>query len=157
MIARQTALAFFLFIFSLLDSVPSKAVQYTVTGMVTSTIYGSDGTVLKKDLSPGIPSTSTCGFTWYRKDDKWRLDIMEPSGNDRMLKSIMPYSSNSVITIASYLRTRDHANSKENVYALMSTNRFVVAENMYGESAVWMTFDSPELLRIISPDRKSVV
>jgi len=148
------ALLVFWFVSGLKDVV--NAEEYTVTGIVTWVSYNTDGSPRTKDFE-GSPPTTTCDFVWYRKAEKWRLDIREPPNSTfpaGVWKSIMQFGESNLISVVQYPPRPNDPKSKGNAYVTVMTNKFLAAENVYGAHAIWLTFNLGQIMNMFGPSRE---
>jgi len=129
-----------------------RADEYTLRGTVTSVLYDLDGNPIKSEVVPGIPPTTICDFIWYRKDEKWRLEIRQPDPlfPEGLWKSIMPFTESELISIKSTPGKPGNPNSG-NAFVMVLTNKLLHAESVFGAHAVWFTFNLDQVMAKFGP------
>ncbi len=66
----------------------------------------------------------------------------------------MPFGASGLISIRSYPSRTNSPTDVGSAYVEVMTNRFLLAANMFGAHAIWLTFASDEILRMIAPSNE---
>lgn len=125
-----------------------SASEYTVKGSVNSLTFDIDGSPRKTEIASGIPPHLTCDFIWYRKAEKWRLEINQPDPAfpAGVWKTIMPFGDSNLVSIIQYPPRPNDSKSKGNAFVTVMTNKFLPAQHIYGAHAIWLTLNLNEAL-----------
>lgn len=128
--------------------------SFVVKGKIASTQYDEHGNLVEEELVPGVVTPMYCDFVWYRDGEKWRLDLREinPKFSEGVWRTILPLSTNELISIHSYPPRPGVSDAKGNAFVKVMTNFFLPAQHSYGAHAVWLAFNLEQVLNRVGPE-----
>lgn len=133
---------FLISIHSAHDSFAQREFKISGTVEAHQYIYDSQGHLTQPPSE--VKGKSLTPFTFYRKDDKWRLDIDHPDDafqRGAVHRTILPQNGAGFVSVISYPPRPDTPRNQGNAFVNIITNEFFPSDDSYGAHAAWLVFN----------------